>query len=185
VNPALNEDAYNAIILGGVRSPGVVVLSGFRRECAWDVKEGGAQDGAATTRKGQKPAKGTATFRLVYDPTEGSDQLTEYEQVFVPLLRSSFDKSQAQALTIYHPDLAMLGVTQVVVETIGQIDHDGKGGGSAQVGLLEYVKPKPKPASRPKAKASSGVDARGNAKPDPNAAAKAELAALLAEARKP
>jgi hypothetical protein len=176
-----NEIIYNSIVVGGVRSPGVVTLRGHKRSVAWDVKGGGAQDGASTTRKGKVPSRFTASFYLVDDPVLGVNELIEWT-VFSIVLRSTFEQTAAKALDIYHPDLADNGIKSVVVEEVGGLEHDGKGGANVTVAFLEYAPPKPKPASKPSG-SKTGSDPKK--KPDPNAAAKAELAALLAEAQRP
>lgn len=176
-----DEELFNAIVVGGERSPGVVTLRGHKLACDWDVKQGGAQDGASTTRKGKTPQTFTASFYLVIDPTLGIDEQTDWKDRFLPILRSSFEKGAPLAFDIYHPDLVDVQIKSVVVKEIGGLEHDGKGGATAVVQFLPYAPPKPKPAQKP-----TSVTSQPKAtKPDPNAAAKAQLAALLAEARRP
>jgi hypothetical protein len=88
------------------------------------------------------------------------------------------------ALPVYHPDMARDKITEVTNGGIGETTHDGKGGVSHFVDFLEFRPPKPKPAAKPGAK-GAGKTAGKSAKPDPNAAAKAELRALVAEAKAP
>jgi hypothetical protein len=60
--------------------------------------------------------------------------------------------------------------------------HDGRGGASVTVEFIEYKPPKPKPAAGAKAKPGAPVAGAGSGKQkpyDPNAAAKAELSALV------
>src|SRR5690606_22508548 len=91
-----------------------------------------------------------------------------------------------QALPIYHPDLARNHFTEVSVASIGGMIHDGVGGAIVIVDFIEYKPPKPKPVVKAAAKpGASSAAPIGPPKPDPNAAAKAELAALLEEARRP
>lgn len=179
MNPIDNEDAYHALVIGGVVSPGVVTLSGFKREVKWDVKAGGGEDGASTSRNGKDPAKGTATFSLVLDPVLGVDEFAAWE-AFLPTLQSTFDKAAPQALDVYHPDLALLGITAVVVEGIGQLTHDGMGGASVVVDLLEYRPPKKKAVGKSKGSKAKkqGWNPAGYEEPpeaDPNQAANDEL----------
>ena len=96
------------------------------------------------------------------------------------MLASSLEGASPKALAIYHPDLARNKITDVVVESIGVLQHDGKNGATVVVKFLEYRPPKPKPAK----KAAAGK-AAGTSRPDPNADAKRELAALLAQAKAP
>lgn len=178
-----NEELYNKLKLAGVPSPGVVTLSGHKRNIDWDVKAGGAQDGASTTRKGKTPSEFTATFYLVKDLTIELDEFLMWELGFVPVLKATFDGTLPQAVDIYHPDLALLDIKSVVVKSIGGLEYDGKGGARVSVTFLEYVPPKKKQAAKPKG--STTAKPGEPSKPDPNAAAKATLDALLAEARRP
>lgn len=187
-NPVTNPELYDKYTLGGVRSPGVVTFSGLVRKDKWDVKEGDGQDGASTTRKGKTPVQFTASHYLVLDPTDGTDEFAEWDE-FLPTLKSTTAGTSATALEFYHPDAARLDVGAVVVESIGALQHDGLGGANVVVGYLEYSPPKPKSSSSPNGAKSPGKTP-GNYEsettpPDPNAQAKAELAALLEEAKKP
>lgn len=182
LNPIDHETLYDAIVLGGVRSPGFVTLSGHARSEKWDIKDGDGQDGASTTRKGKKVAQFSASFRLVKDPVLGVDEYAEWDS-FLPTLKSTTASKAPVALDIYHPDLAELGIGSVVIEEIGGKVHDGKGGATVSVKFLEYSPPKPKSGSPKGSKGNS--EPFGPPKPDPNADAKAELDAVLAEASGP
>lgn len=166
-----DESLYDAILAAGVRSPGVVTLSGHDRVIGWDVKEGPGQSGASMTRKGAKPVEFTATFYLVSDQSIGVDQVADW-WAFQEVLESTVSGSKPKPIDIYHPDLAARGITSVVLSSLGGVVHDGKGGQTIAVKLIEYFPPKP-----------SGGTATGSRNkkptiPDPDAEAKAELAAL-------
>lgn len=187
MNPLDDADVLSKLVLAGVKSPGVVTLSGHERKEKWEVKDGGGQDGASTTRKGKDVAKFTATFELIKDVGRGIDHFAEWE-AFLKVLRTPIDGKTTTALDIYHPDLAELDISSVVVESIGGKQHDGKGGAKVVVGFLEYSPPKPKPPSKPKGSKSNGGSGKGpgsDPQNDPNAAAKAELDALLNQAKEP
>src|SRR5690606_10891447 len=132
------------------------------------------QTGAVTVNRG--PANGgfTATFYLA-DETDvaGWDS-------FSALIASTVEGPKPKALSVYHPDLARNKITDVVVESLGILNHDGKGGANVTVKFLDFRPPKPKPAK----KAAAGAPAKRE-RLDPNAARKAELAALLEQARSP
>lgn len=173
-SPHTHPELYRSIILGGQPSPGVVTLSNCDRKHDWDVQKPKGQTGAVTVNRG--PANGgfTATFYLADDTdVAGWDS-------FAALCSSTVDGPKPKAMSVYHPDLARNKITDVVVESLGILQHDGKGGAHVTVKFLEFRPPKPKPAS----KAAAGTPAKAK-RPDPNAAAKAELAALLAQAKSP
>lgn len=166
-----NPELYESIVLAGVRSPGVVTISGHDRVTDWDVKAASGQAGASTTLKGEKPAEITCSFFLVRDLTLGIDDLERWP-AFLALINSTVNGSTPKALDIYHPDLAANGITSVVKSSVGGVTHDGMGGQTVVVKFLEYKPPK-KVGGSPngsKAKPKSGAD--------PDAAALAELARL-------
>lgn len=188
--PYLHPDAYSTIVLGTVRSPGVVTLAGHDREQSWDIAEAKDQQGASTKLNGAPIGQFQASFYLAADGSddEGTDDFARWD-AFQRLIESTTAGPTPVALPIYHPDLARNGFTEVVSGGVGGMVHDGRGGATVQVKFLEYRPPKPKPVKRaaPKPGASTAnAGARtGVVKPDPNKRAKDELAALLEEARTP
>lgn len=162
-NPILDEDLYNAIVLGGTSSPGMVKLSGHDREIGWDVKKGPGQSGATTTRTSEDPVEFTATFTL----TDVDD--FDAWPAFRTLLLSTVSGATPKALDVYHPDLAANDIKSVVLKSLGGVMHAGQGGQTIAVKLLEYRPPKPKGGT------PSGSKAK---KPDPDQAALDELARL-------
>lgn len=173
IAPNALTTAWDKIYLFGVPSPGVVTLSGHKRPIGWDIKKASGQDGATNTRKGEPLGRFTASFHLVDDPYLGSD----FDQwpTFEKLIRSSVSSSVPVALPVYHPELERNGFTAVVLEEMGEMKPDGKGGANIAVKFIEYRPPKPKPpASTQKPEAESEADRRIQE-------AEAELDALLEE----
>ena len=170
IDPSANSDAWDKLIVAGVPSPGVVRLTGHKRAIGWDVKDASGQDGATTTRKGEPAKKFSSTFQLVDDPWLGSD-FAEWD-AFEAVLLSSVSGAKPMALEVIHPDLQRNGWTSAVVESIGELVLDGRGGGAIQVDWLEYRPPKPK------ASASPGTTTTSDPRVD---AASAALDAAVAE----
>ena len=170
VNPLDNEELYNSVYLGGVKSPGVVTLSGHDRNVEWDVKNGTGQTGASTTVKSIPPITFTATFYLVRDDAQGIDQFADWP-AFLQVIESTVNGSKVQAVDIYHPDLASQNppITSVAKASVGGVVHDGKGGQTIVVKFQEYRPPKPAGGT------STGSKSK---KADPEAAAEAEIFAL-------
>lgn len=162
-NPIDDEELFAGIVLGGQRSPGQVTLSGHDRKIGWDIKKGAGQAGATTTRTSEDPVEFTCAFYLA--------TLEDFAAwpSFDALIRSTVNGPSPKALDVYHPDLATNRITSVVLSSFGGVIHDGKGGQTITVKLLEYRPPKPK-GGTPKGSKSNG--------PDPDAEAKAELARL-------
>jgi hypothetical protein len=176
-NPIDNETLYDSILLANVRSPGFVTLSGHDRNEKWDVKDADGSGGASTTYKGEQIAQFTASFYLVKDPVLDLDEFDEWN-TFAAIIRSSLpNKGKPKALDIYHPDLAANDIKSVCHASIGGMVHDGKGGATVAVKFIEF-----RPAKK---KGGSPSGSKSSPKPDPNADLKAQVAALLEEAKKP
>lgn len=194
-SPTSHPDLYDTYKLGGVRSPGIVTLRGLKKTTKWEVKDAEGQDGASTSRKGRSPIAFSAVHQLALDPETGHDDFADWDR-FLPLLeRASGDQEEVTAYDFQHPDAQRLKISSVVVTSIGGLDHDGTGGATVEVGFLQYAEPKKKTVAGPSgSKSTSGgtggaIDGDGSPAPpeppDPNAAAKEQLAKLLEEAQKP
>ncbi len=165
-DPINDPDLYDVIDLAGTKSPGQVKLSGHDREIDWDIKTGAGQSGATTTLKAEKLVTFTASFFL-----SDADDFAAWP-AFPALIKTSIS-GKGKALDVYHPDLDRQGIKSVVMASIGGVVHDGKGGQTIAVKLLEYKPPKPV-----KVTPFGSTNKKG---PDPNAAANAELAQLTAQ----
>jgi len=187
LNPIDHEDLFEAPIIGGRTMPGSVKLSGHDREFKYDDKEGDGQSGASSEYKGRKLGGFLATVYLVKDDTQGLDEFAEWDDFQASVLEKSLAVDPPAALLIYHPDLLRNGYDCVSVQKIGGMTHDEKGGATVAVAFKEYAPPKTAGGSpKPKGGGQGGAAwEQGKAAPDPNAAAKAELDALVAEASKP
>lgn len=167
-----NEELYGVISLGGKTSPGKVTLSGHDRKINWDVKAGRSLDGARMTLKDIPPVEFSASFYLMKDDAQGIDDYADWD-AFVPVIKSTIKGTTPKAIDIYHPDLAENDIKSVCEALIGGRTYDGKGGCTIVVKFQEYRAPKKKGGS------PSGSTTKPQPDPnDPNAAAKAELAAL-------
>ncbi len=174
---------------GFVPSPGVMRLSGHDRNEKWDNQSAKGTTGSSSKLNGRDIGTFTATHTLSSDNVtdDGSDDFDAWE-TFQRLIESTTNGPTPIALPIYHPDLARNGFTEVVSAGVGGMVHDGKGGATVTVKYQEYKPPKPKPAVKAKAKPAqtyANTDEGRRSPPDPNAERKAQVAALLAEAKKP
>jgi len=183
--PYLYDEEYSVIVLGTETSPGTCVVSGHDRNPEWDNQKAKGSTGASSKLTDKRPiANPSVTFFLTADRFDGTENDFDRWERFQRLIASTTDGPTPFALPIYHPDLARQGITEVTNAGIGGMVHDGKGGASVTVKFQEYRPPKPAPTKTAGAKGSAGKGASGARKPDPNAKAKAELAALLAEAKR-
>jgi hypothetical protein len=177
-NPVDQPELFDSIVLAGVRSPGIVTLSGHDRNEKWDVKEADGRGGASTTHKGEQVAQFTASFYLLKDPVLGLDEFAQWD-VFSAVIRSSLPRTgKPVALDISHPDLYKNDIKSVSKASIGGMTHDGKGGATVVVKFIEFRPPKKRGGTPASSKAAA-------AKVDPNADLKAEVAALLQKAQAP
>jgi hypothetical protein len=180
-NPFTNADLYR-FSLGGKTWIGEVTLSGHDRNQQWDVKAAKGQDGATSSRGGEPVGQFEATFHISNGPGNDVDEFAAWDE-YQAHIESTTSGATPVALPVYHPDLARNRYTSVVNGGVGGMVHDGKGGATVKVKFLEYRPPKKKPVKKAESK---GAAATGpSARPDPNAAAKAELAALWDQARAP
>lgn len=194
----LDLDDIDHIRLGtgaGTRSPGTCKLNGFGLKPKWDVKEADGQVGASSSLKGFSIRQGTIDFYLVHDGSSGSNDFEDWRS-FRRLVESTINGKTPTALPIYHPDLADAGLTEVCLgpDGISLPLYDGRGGVTYSVSFIEYKPPKKKPAAKATPKPSANTQTYANTdegprypppKPDPNQAAKDELAELQREASQP
>ena len=166
-----NEDLYQSVVLKGTPSPGQVTLSGHDRKIEWDIKKGPSLNGATTTLKGIPPIEFTASFYMLRDPSQGIDDYATWP-AFLKLINSTLTGTKPTALDIYHPDLAANDIKSVCKASVGGATYDGTGGMTIAVKFQEYRPPK-KQGGTPLGSKKSG--------PDPNAAAKAEIARLTTQ----
>lgn len=164
-NPLQNPELFDYITIGGVRSPGMVKLSGHDRKIDWDVKAGAGLSGASTTLKAVPLVEFTAAFFLA------DEQEIDAWPAFRAHVNKTVSKPTPQAMDIYHPDLAANKIKSVVLSSFGGVVHDGKGGQTITIKFQEYAPPKKKGGS-PK------TSLKKTTKVDPDAAALAKLAAL-------
>ena len=182
--PYENDYQLNVVILGTTESPGVVVLDRHERQLNWENKQAKGNQGASSKLQGGNIGEFDMTFYLAGDTLDedGRSDFQRWEE-FEALLWSTVNGPRPFALPIYHPDLARNKYTEVTLKTMGGMKYDSTGGATVKVTVQEYKPETPKPAAKPQSKASTTTAKKD--KPDPNAAAKKEVADLLKKAREP
>jgi hypothetical protein len=180
------DEELDTHTLGTTRSPGVVIFSGHDRVKNWNIKQAKGKTGASTSLEGDKPLSFKARYYLAGDLVPpGQQDVFEQWDAFQRLIEAMTSCPIPFALPIFHPDLARNHITEVSNGGVGGRVHDGKGGCYHEVTYQEYKPAKKKASASPTAKAASSTAGGPKTKPDPNAAAKAELAAIVAECKKP
>lgn len=124
------------------------------------------------TRASEDPIEFTATFYLLKDEAQGIDDFAAWDP-FQAVIDSTVSGAEPKALDVYHPDLARNRIKSICKGTVGGMTHDGKGGATVVVKLIEY-KPPQKSGGAPSGSKTS-------TKNDPNAAALRELDRLTEE----
>lgn len=190
IHPYFFPELFESIWLGNMKSPGVVTLSGHDRNENWDVQEAKGTEGASSVLGGRPLGEFQASFYLAGDEDDaedvGSNDFDRWE-LFKQVVDSTVAGPAPMALPVFHPDLARNGFTEVVSAGVGGLIWDERGGATVLVKFREHKPPKPKPAKKSGSRgtgASPGA-AKVPEKPDPNAAAKRELAGLVEEAKRP
>lgn len=138
LDPLTNWRAWSVIQVGDTESPGVIDkdgIEGFERETGWDVKKGKGAKGASLTLQTEPPSSGTIRF-VLWKPSHFGEWAA-----FLPLLRYTGSAADKQAVAIYHPSLADLGITSVVVDKISPIRHVGMGRYIRTVKFIEWTPP--------------------------------------------
>ena len=184
LHPHVYPELFVSHTLGDQISPGRVTFSGHDCKEKWDIQEAKGTTGALTVHGGRLVPQFTATYYLADDDDDADGESVYSRWARFRTLLDSCVSGKANALPIFHPDLAANFITEVSVASVGGLVWDDRGGATVTVGYLGFKPPKPKAAAKASAKPTGTTPGKA-AKPDPNAAAKAELAALVSEAKKP
>lgn len=181
INPIDYPQDWDVVRIGQAISPGICKVGEFKRAHEWDVKKGKGTLGATVTFVARPPAKGSITFKLWT-----SAHFTAWDS-FRPLLQYDPTKKSVQAVDIYHPSLADIGLTSVVTESIGNIVHEGDQLYSITVEFLEYFPPpKGSAVSTPTGSRSTQSNTTPGAPADPVAdAQQKEIGELMKQAAAP
>ena len=136
VDPVSNPQEWDQVQIAGVTYYGVVV-SGFKREHKWDVKEGKGAFGATTSFVNEPPSKGQVEF-WAWLPS----QFAAFDNI---LRQLKYDpaKKRTNAVDIHHPATIDIDVKSVVGTEIGIWEHAGNQFYKRTVQFLKF-KPPPK-----------------------------------------
>lgn len=142
INPIEFADSWHFVTVGGMASPGVIAIDGIRgfdRETGWDKKKGKGTQGATLTLTSFPPAEGSFEF-VLWTP----DHFIDWQK-FLQVLKYDPTKKKgsggAEALDIYHPSLADIGISRVVTAKVSPITHKGLGKYVVTVDFIEWINP--------------------------------------------
>jgi hypothetical protein len=143
INPIEFANDWQNVVIAGTTSPGAIPIDGihgFERETGWDKKKGKGASGATLTLTQYPPSEGAIDFQLWLP-----EHFTQWKR-FRALLKYNTTKTTntaADALNIYHPALADVGISQVVTHKVSPARHVGKGLYIISVEFLEWIPPPP------------------------------------------
>ncbi len=143
LNPIQFHSDWNYFKIAGVRSPGAIPRNGIHgldRVTGWDKKKGKGTAGATLTLTDFPPAEGSISLQL-WEPFHFPAW-----HAFRALLRYTPGKkpgsaTAADALDIYHPSLAGVGIVSVVTHKVSPERHMGNGLYIVQIDLIEWRNP--------------------------------------------
>ncbi len=139
-DPISFPQVWDVVIVGGVVSPGLCVVTGFKRANTWDTKKGKGTLGATSTFVEKPPAKGTLTFTAWL-----KEHFVAWDD-FYTQFKYDPTKKVVVGVDIYHPALADIELAAILTEDISQWEHKGEGRYERTVAALEYFPTPPKPA---------------------------------------
>ena len=164
---------FDVIVLQGQTCPGICRLSGFERKWKFDKKGGKGANGVDSTGTGKGELSGTIKF-FVWT----SLQFLQWSD-YIALFQYDITKQKLQALQVYHPSLAELGISQLLCEYVTPFVHEGSGLFTRDARMLEFSPP-PKAAavSTPTRATVTSTSKPNPAAIDPTAALQARIAQL-------
>lgn len=169
-SPWANPMLWDTLSLAGQDWVGRFEISGAERSYNWQIADGAGLQGAVETYRGRTPPAFSIKFWLYEVPFIGpSDLYAPFLGFIAPLFyhpstiavagqlqANAVTQVQVRpndpnfALTIYHPSLLNLGITQVIVKSIGGIGKESDDGlYSCTIQLQEFFPPLPTPAAVP------------------------------------
>ncbi len=129
------------ILLADRESPGIAVVTNASSPRKWDERRGYALSGARVVFRGLGLAKPIVTLRLLTD-----EDFEDWHAWRDLVQRPPIGRRQT-ALDIWHPILEDLGITQVVVEDVGQPNQVADGEWNIMIKFIEFRRPRRVPAS--------------------------------------
>src|SRR6266568_3713920 len=123
------------IILGGVTSPGRATITSGAFERKWDVREPYGASGGSTIWHGDAIKHCDVLIELWLP-----EHFADWESFSRKVL---FAKPGKVALSVDHPVLKLIQLTEVQIEKVSAFDQDDEGLWSCTISLIEFKRPKP------------------------------------------
>ncbi len=154
VSPWANPTEWDTIQIGSVQWFGKFEIRGAARKYKWNIADGWGFQGAYEIFQAQPPAKFSITFYLWAD-VQYSTYLAlvgalAYSPTHLPPNNATGASSATNALSITHPQLQNNGISQVIVESIGDLQKQSDDLlFSFTVDFVEFVPQRPFPPQVP------------------------------------
>lgn len=177
-----SPSVYDVVQIAGATSPGLVRLSGFARKWKWDKKGGKGAQGITPTMTGKDECSGTFTFFLF----NGLDFVLW--EGFRPLFKYDPTKTTTQAVSVFHPALQDLDISQLFCEEISPIlPVQGRGDlFTCEVKMSEFTKVPQAAAVGTPTQAKSGASSSPNpSAPAPTDPLQIKIQSLLTQLSAP
>ena len=195
-DPYASPEAWDYVRVAGTMSPWIATVEEFTRKWDFDEKHPKGGKGSYLTFTGNHFARGSIEFWLLAGPDPSSPIGANYTHLsdwykYSLLFKYDPTKTIATPVDIYHPSLAMIGVTSIVCEDIHNPVRRSIGLYSVKVSMIEWGPPPPVSvvstpvASRPNPPAGGAKGPPGTV-PDPAGdAMQKQIAAQLKIAQAP
>lgn len=142
-DPIANPEAWDKVEISGALNPGLARVGKFKRKWAWDEKRGKGAPRPLLTFTGAFLVRGQIEFWLMTGPDGHGGTYDDLQQwtTFSQMFQYDPTKQFANAVDIYHPSLAMIGLRSFICEEIGNPTRvrDGDGLYSVAVSLIEWA----------------------------------------------
>lgn len=185
LDPHTNPGAWMVLLVENQPTPGwITSIEGFDLETGWDVQHGKGSKGATLTLTTQPNPKGSITWTI---PNSMPLLFSQWAE-FLPKFKYQPDKNAStNAVAIYHPSLADLGITSVVVKSISPWRHAGRGKYERKIDFIVWTPPPVQSiVSTPSRAREAPASSTKGAQPDPiSDEIQRRIARHLTEAQRP
>ena len=155
LNPIDFPQAYDALNIAGIETPGLAEVTTSGKSLKWEHKQAKGSTGATQTLQGRDLE--TFTVKLTLWKRA---QFEEWETLKRLLDDSVADAKNPRPLDIAHPDLSEHGIRAAVVENISGRVTESIGRSTYTIKFTEYRRPVPSggtPKGAPKGKGGDAV----------------------------
>lgn len=124
-SPLVDPVSWMSITISGMTigpkdGSGYIKLRRAGRPYKWQVKDASGQDGATPTYRGKKPPDFEIEFHLWTD-----QHFAAWQALSTASLIYDASKTTVDPTDVYHPALAMVGISQMIVDECGAPEQQG------------------------------------------------------------